>query len=352
MTVLRPAERADIGALQAMVGRSSELLIGMSSLVPDPEHVEARVEKSLSAFETEPGSPGEESYLFVLDAGGEVCGMSGIIAAVGLTEPFWSYRVGTIVKSSRELGIYKRHPVLFLTNDYTGAAELCSLFLDAAYRRTDSGRLLSLGRMLFLADHSDRFSERIIAEMRGVIDDEGSSPFWMGLGVHFFDLPFGEADDIYGRGNKEFIAELMPHHPVFVELLPQAAQAAIGKVHERTRPAVRMLEAEGLRYEGYIDIFDGGPTVSAPVASLRAVSESLVCRVEMETGSPPDDAIGLLASAGLLQDYRCVSVAGIEPDPDDPVVRIPPAACDLLRVEAGDMVRAVPVRPPEGRARG
>ena len=307
-----------------MVERSSELLTGMSSLVPDPGHVEARVEGSLAAFASQQQVPGEESYLFVLDHDGDVWGMSGIIAAVGLSEPFWSYRVGSLVNSSRELGIYKSHPILFLTNDYTGAAELCSLFLDPTHRGTNAGRLLSLGRMLFLAEHPDRFAERIIAEMRGVIDENGRSPLWRGLGIHFFDLPFGEADDIFGRGNKQFIAELMPQHPVYIDLLPETAQAVIGQVHERTRPALRMLESEGLRYEGYVDIFDGGPTVAAPVDALRTVAESVVCPVEPD-GAPPadgaaEDAVGLLVSAGRLASYRCLAIEGPEPDPDAPRV--------------------------------
>ena len=355
MTVLRPVERADIPALQAMVERSSELLTGMSSLVPDPEHIEARVEGSIAAFGATPESPGEESYLFVLDHDGDVWGMSGIIAAVGLTEPFWSYRVGTLVNSSRELGIYKSHPILFLTNDYTGAAELCSLFLDPSRRGSNAGRLLSLGRLLFLAEHPDRFAERVIAEMRGVIDENGRSPLWRGLGIHFFDLPFGEADDIFGRGNKQFIAELMPQHPVYIDLLPEPAQAVIGQVHERTRPALRMLESEGLRYEGYVDIFDGGPTVAAPVDALRTVAESLVCTVTEpgSPGAPPgDDPVGLLVGTGRLERHRCSAVQGVEPDPEHPVVELAGPERDRLQVDPGDAVRVATIRPGEGRARG
>ncbi len=355
MTVLRPVERADIPALQAMVERSSELLTGMSSLVPDPGHVEAQRRGIDRRVRLRPRIPGEESYLFVLDHDGGIWGMSGIIAAVGLSEPFWSYRVGSLVNSSRELGIYKSHPILFLTNDYTGAAELCSLFLDPSRRGANAGRLLSLGRMLFLAEHPDRFAERVIAEMRGVIDENGRSPLWRGLGIHFFDLPFGEADDIFGRGNKQFIAELMPQHPVYIDLLPESAQAVIGQVHERTRPALRMLESEGLRYEGYVDIFDGGPTVAAPVDALRTVAESLVCTVA-EPGSagdaPGDDPVGLLVGTGRLEGYRCGAVEGPEPDPEHPVIELAGPQRDRLRIDVGDEVRVATIRPGEGRARG
>ena len=281
VTVLRPVERADIPALQAH-GRAKQRAADRYVQPRARPRVRRSPGRRIASprSPSEPETPGEESYLFVLDHQGDVWGMSGIIAAVGLTEPFWSYRVGSLVNSSRELGIYKSHPILFLTNDYTGTAELCSLFLDPSHRGANAGRLLSLGRMLFLAEHPDRFAERVIAEMRGVIDENGRSPLWRGLGIHFFDLPFGEADDIFGRGNKQFIAELMPQHPVYIDLLPKKAQAVIGQVHERTRPALRMLESEGLRYEGYVDIFDGGPTVAAPVDALRTVAESVECTVD------------------------------------------------------------------------
>ena len=53
----------------------------------------------------------------------------------------------------------------------------------------------------------------------------------------------------------------MPRHPVYVNLLPPSARDAIGAVHADTAPARAMLEQEGFRYEGYVDIFDAGPTV-------------------------------------------------------------------------------------------
>jgi arginine N-succinyltransferase len=56
------------------------------------------------------------------------------------------------------------------------------------------------------------------------------------------------------------VAELMPRHPVYVNLLPER-RAAIGEVHDDTQPARVLLEQEGFRYEGYVDIFDAGPTL-------------------------------------------------------------------------------------------
>jgi arginine N-succinyltransferase len=118
------------------------------------------------------------------------------------------------------------------------------------------------------------FGKTVVAEMRGVSDADGRSPFWEGLGRHFFSIDFAEADYLTGVGQKAFVAELMPKHPVYVDFLPADAQAVIGKTHDNTRPAVAMLESEGFRYEGYVDIFDAGPTVQAYTSEIRAVKES------------------------------------------------------------------------------
>src|SRR5262249_36368790 len=144
---------------------------------------------------------------------------------------------------------------LFLTNDLTGAAELCSLFLQGEYRRDNNGSLLSKSRFLFMAEFPERFNPRVIAEMRGVSDEQGRSPFWEALGRHFFKMEFSEADYLSGIGQKSFIAELMPQHPVYTAFLDDEARAVIGQVHENTKPALAMLAGEGFRYNGYVDIF-------------------------------------------------------------------------------------------------
>ena len=101
----------------------------------------------------------------------------------------------------------------------------------------------------------------IIAEMRGVSDEEGHSPFWQWLQEHFFTIDFPTADHLIGIGNKVFISELMPKHPIYANLLGKEAQEVIGQVHEKTKPALKLLEKEGFEHRGYVDLFDAGPTV-------------------------------------------------------------------------------------------
>ncbi len=48
-----------------------------------------------------------------------------------------------------------------------------------------------------MAEHIERFNHTVIAEMRGVSDDKGSSPFWQWLEEHFFSMDFPTADYLW-----------------------------------------------------------------------------------------------------------------------------------------------------------
>jgi arginine N-succinyltransferase len=178
------------------------------------------------------------------------------------------------VHCSKELNVFSRMDTLYLSNDLTGCAELCSLFLHPDYRHGINGKLLSKSRFMFMAQFPHLFPEHVIAEMRGFQRSDGRSPFWDSLGNHFFKMEFSRADDLTSLGKKSFIAELMPRHPLYVAYLPAEAQQVIGHVHSDTEPARRLLEQEGMHYEGYVDIFDAGPVLQARVSELRALRDS------------------------------------------------------------------------------
>ena len=260
MFYIRPIARDDLPAIFALSERTGA---GLTSLPANRERLARRIERSLASFAGE-ADLADACYVFVLVDGASadrVVGISAIEAAVGLREPWYNYHVGTLVHASRQLGVYTAAPTLFLANDHTGHTELCSLFLDQAYRHGKNGVLLAKCRLLFIAEFASRFAAKVIAELRGRLDEAGRSPFWEGLGRHFFAMEYSTADYLTGVGQKSFVAELMPKHPVYVNLLPADARDAVGAVHRDTAPARAMLEQEGFRYEGYVDIFDAGPTV-------------------------------------------------------------------------------------------
>ena len=197
-------------------------------------------------------------------------------------------------------------------------------------------RLAVIGAGPVGIEFAQLFAPKIIAELRGRLEPDGTSPFWEGLGRHFFAMEYSTADYLTGLGQKSFIAELMPRHPVYVDLLPLAAREAIGAVHADTAPARAMLEQEGFRYEGYVDIFDGGPTMTARTDDVRSVREArpgTVTSVNLDIG---DRA---LLATGTLGTFRAAfGMRDIHPDGS---VEIDHRSAALLGVSTGDEVWSV-----------
>jgi arginine N-succinyltransferase len=348
---IRPIARDDLGSVLALSERTGT---GLTTLPANRERLASRIERSLASF-AGTAERGDACYMFVLvdgaagNGGGasdRVVGISAIEAAVGLKEPWYNYHVGTLVHASRALSVYTVAPTLFLANDHTGHTELCSLFLDHGFRHGKNGVLLAKSRLLFIAEFAERFAPKIIAELRGRLTPEGKSPFWEGLGRHFFAMEYSTADYLTGMGQKSFIAELMPKHPVYVQLLPADAREAIGAVHADTVPARTMLEQEGFRYEGYVDIFDAGPTVECFRDNIHAVRQSQVLQVTLEEEDPvpdslTDDILWLVANRSF-QDFRALVASAPSHSDRFPLKAYAAAA---LGVSEGDTVRVVQLAP-------
>jgi arginine N-succinyltransferase len=290
MIVIRPILESDYDALHHIAVESGH---GFTSLPVNEELLKQRIAHAQDSFRKSVSHPGNEGYFFVMEdtTTGEVVGTSAIEAAVGLDDAFYHYHLGKVVHSSRELNVYNTVETLSLCNDYTGASEICTLFLRESHRKDNNGRFLSRVRFLFIAEHIERFAETVIAEMRGVSDENGRSPFWDWLEEHFFSVDFPTADYLTGIGKKEFIAELMPKYPIYVSLLSKDAQKVINQVHSKTVPALRLLEAEGFSKRGYVDIFDAGPTVEAKTKDVRSVKDSMRCQVIIGDVSTTDNFI-------------------------------------------------------------
>jgi arginine N-succinyltransferase len=333
--VIRPAEVSDLESFDSLIAQARA---GITSLAIDQNTLRERIDQSLASFAKPVTEPGDERYFFALADGdsGDVAGMCAVRAAVGLKEAFYSYRVGTVVHASKELGVHRKLPALYLSNDYTGCTELTSLFLGRDHRGKRLGALLSKSRLLFIAQFPERFADKVIAEIRGVSDAAGRSPFWDGLGQHFFAMDFPTADHLVGAGNKSFIAELMPKHPVYVLFLPIEAQEAIGQPHENSRQALRLLEEEGFHYESYVDIFDAGPTVECRRDQIRAVRESRLLRADVGSvqGAPKTCVVGNTR----LRDFRCC-LGSVGLDADRAV--IDPRTATALSISEGEPVRVL-----------
>ena len=339
MKIIRPIRRADLAALVHMAETAGA---GFTSLPPVPEYLAQKIELSEQSFKADVTQAGHERYMFVMeetDRGASNFGIGAccaVEAACGLDEAFYNYRVGLAVHASRELGIYNSVPTLYLSNDLTGTSVLCSLFMKPDFRGAGSGKLLSKCRFLFMANFPGRFAAKVIAEMRGVSNEKGHSPFWEGLGRHFFTVDYERAEHIVGTGNKAFIAELMPPHPIYTVLLPQAARDVMGKVHPQTAPALHLLEQEGFRYQGYIDIFDGGPSVEARLVDIRSVQRSRLLPVRCGMVAP-GGATQLVANT-QLDNFRC-AIAELAVSDDH--LTLSTELAEALGIADGEMARVV-----------
>lgn len=333
--IVRPVRSAD---LPALIDLARSTGAGLTTLPANEERLAQRVGWAEKAFRGE-AERADADYLFVLeDDAGKVVGISAVAGAVGLREPWYNYRVGLTVTASQELEIHRQIPTLFMANDLTGNSELCSLFLHADHRSGLNGRLLSKSRFLFIAEFRELFGGKVIAEMRGMSDESGRSPFWESLGRHFFKMEFSQADYLTGVGNKAFIAELMPKFPLYTCFLSEDARAVIGRVHPDTEPALAMLKAEGFSYQGYVDIFDAGPAIEAETAKIRAVRDSQ--QLVLAIGTPGDDAVPYLVHNRKCYDCR-ITAAPARVAAGTLVVA--PQTAKRLRLSAGDLVRAVPL---------
>ncbi|MGV8898093.1 MAG: arginine N-succinyltransferase [Burkholderiaceae bacterium] len=337
MLVVRAVNASD---LDGMLELASQVGSGMTTLKPDRKMLGQRLEIACASF-AEQIVPTQRDYVFVMEdtRSGRLAGICAIKSAVGLEEPFYNYRIGTLVHSSRELGVFSKMETLYLTNDLTGATELCSLFLHPDYRGGTNGKLLSKSRLLFIAQFPHLFNAKVIAEMRGFQNAEGNSPFYESLGRHFFKMDFDHVDDLTSIGKKSFIAELMPRYPLYVDYLPAEAQEVIGRVHVATAPARRLLEQEGMYYEGYVDIFDAGPVLQARVSALRALRESALAIIEPAAENVAEVATDpALVSNTVLSDFRTIVV---QSQPQSSHVALFASERELLACAVGDPVRSM-----------
>ena len=340
MLIVRKVKEADLEPLYDLIGQAE---LGLTSLAISKQKLRSRIERSVFAFSRDVAMPEGEPYVFVMEepASGRLVGTAAIYSKVGGFEPFYSYRIKTSAHESSELDVHKKIRVLHLNAEHNGPTEIGSLFLAPDYWGQGHGRLLSLTRFLFMAQFPERFEREVIAEMRGVVEPDGRSPFWSALGSHFFQIDFPRAETLTSQ-SKKFIADLMPKHPIYIPLLPQEAQDVIGCVHRNTKPAKAMLEKEGFEFREFVDIFDGGPTLHCERSGIRSVRDSRSGPVSEIISNHPEPDDWVIANAEL--DFR--SCRGAVTWNESGAV-IDQATAVGLNLKLGDLLRTIEVRPSQ-----
>ena len=339
MLVVRSVQESDVDPLFELVQQSE---LGLTTLKISHDEMAARIEKSLFSFRQKAAKPAGQPYVFVMEdlALGKIVGTSAIYSKVGGFEPFYSYQIKTSVHESKDLGVHKEVDVLHLLEEHDGPSEIGSLFLDPNYWGKGHGRMLSIARFLFMAEFPNRFESEVIAELRGVVNEDGKSPLWTALGSNFFQMDYPKAETLTSL-SKKFIADLMPRFPIYIPLLPQFAQEVIGKVHRNTEPAKAVLEKEGFGFQDRVDIFDGGPTLHCELEKIRAVSDSQHGIVESIEESTSGSVEHLICNSRL--DFR-VAMGKILWS-ENGTATIDEVTALRLDLKVGDNVRSVSLKP-------
>lgn len=314
MHLVRPATTRDLDSLYALAMKSS---LGLTNLPKD----KALLSKMLS-------EAGNELYIFCLErvADQKILGTSMIRAKCPDVTP---------------LPYFLRYPekgfdLLHLTFETEGITELCGLFIDSEARKGGLGHLLSISRLLFIADHLKKFNTKIFAEIRGFVEENGNCPFWDGLMLPFFKLPFKEGVNFYIKDLASFNQKI-PSFPIYYDLLPEETRKYIGVIHPKSVPAINMLEKEGFQMTPLIHPLDGGPRVEGLVGSLHGIQESQVIRIgSIQPNEGPIHLIattvnGFKTTLGKLTLHKGEAI-------------IEPETAKLLQLGVGALCRTLPLR--------
>lgn len=340
MILVRPVDTTDI---EQLFNLAKKVGPGMTTFPADKKVLLEKIAASKKAFSINTIADNENSFLMVLenDKTKAIMGTAGVYSNIGKKVPFYTFQILSRFKHSYGLNSRVPSKTLHVVNEFTGDTEVGTLILDPDYRGGGFGKLLSKSRYLLIAQFRKIFGLRLIAELRGWSDENSISPFWEAVGKHFFDgMSYDHADYLCATTNNQFIADLMPEYPIYVDLLPKKAQSVIGKPHNVGFPALNMLLKEGFRYENFVDIFDAGPTVHAYIDNVETVNKSVEKKVVYRESACLDAQEYLVCTSSIEKFRVCqMSVGFLSNDR----VALKKSIADNLHIKEGDTVRLYPL---------
>ncbi|GIK50869.1 MAG: arginine N-succinyltransferase [Hyphomonadaceae bacterium] len=306
---------------------------GFTSLMLDDNALAEKLALSQHSFESSADAAGAERYFLALEdiETSQLAGCAGVKATIGETPPFFNFRIITEAQSSAAANRRFDLGVLIGVNDFTGCTEVGSLFVRPEHRAGGIGRALAQSRYMLMATQPARFRSRVVSELRGVVSPEGVSPLWEAVGRHFFRMDFSEADRLSAATDNQFILDLMPQHPIYIDLLPQEAQSVIGQCHKDGEGARRLLEWEGFSFSNVVDIFDGGPLMSAPRDQIRTRREAR--RVKLAVAASAEHGRRALVATPRIAGFRCAPARAALADG---AAHVDASVLAALKLEAGE----------------
>lgn len=336
--LIRPITLRDLDPLHQIAVESGP---GFTSLMPDRDALAQKIEHSMKSFERHADISTNEHYLFVLEDehSHEIMGTTGIQASVGLDRPLHHFKLDRTTGPN-----HHSHETLTRCEHYPGCSEICSLYLRPNYRQANAGKLLSRVRFLFMALHRERFADTVIAEMRGVSDAYGHSPFWSWLRHQVVDLDFSTVTQLSAQSDARLLEQLVPPGPFDIADMTIEAQAVIGQVHPDTRPALHLLKQEGFRHRGLVDLFDAGPTIECPRDAIASVRNSgFFHAAPGGTGMANTSGSPLIVANGQCSGFRATIIDSLPEQAEPDQLPLPAGIQRTLALNGGDLMCALPL---------
>lgn len=289
--VIRPVKMRDLDALYGLTTLSTG---GLTSLQSDKDFLARYIARSEDSFAGALPIDAAHKFLLVLEIGEAVIGCAAVKTKIGYDggAPFINFDLSADGK------------FLTASDRFAGATEVGSLFLHPDYRKDGYGRYLAKSRYLLIASQPDRFSQTIIAELRGV-SGHGRAPFYDAVFKARLGKTFLDADNLYATTQAKALATITPDNPIHTDNLPPQAAQAMGVPHPSGLGALTLLHREGFCDSRTIDLFDGGPIVAAYREKIATITQSQTGQVSADDALEGDAPLCLIAMEDL-QNFRAV----------------------------------------------
>ena len=308
MILFRSVQSNDIKPLKALA-KASDLFV--STLLEDPLYLSNKIERSQSSFMQNVVAPSDESYLFVLeDSGtGQLIGTGGINALAGNKAPFYSFRHDIKIHSSHELNVHNRVYALTLNHDLSDHSQLCSFYITPELADSDYSSLITLSRLIYMVLSAERFAKQWMVVLPGVVDQQGNAPFWDHVGRKFLGIDYKQVEYYNSTHEKTFIAEMMPYHPLYIALMNEQAQKAIGLVDHDVQAECSLLNEQGFKLGKYVGIFDAGAILTSSSDSITLADK--IMPISLQVNHTTQSTQSFLVAIKEKNDFKSCLLNGV-----------------------------------------
>ena len=289
---IRSCKYSDLNDLLAL---SKSIGEGMTSMPQTSLGWRRKIAQAEASFA---GQPDAGSYFLVLEdvANGKIIGTTAVYTGVGEKRPLFVYRHD------------KQKQSLFLESALSGASEIGSLFLSPTARVKGLGRALSQARFLMMATFPQLFSATVMATCRGWLDNNDESPVWQHVGQRHHNINFKEVVERTAQHGNEWLAKKLPSH-ISLKNLSSEALSLLGEPHSQSAPAQTILREENFVKSDFIDLADGGPTLTCQPTKIKSYQASVTTQLRRANRPLQGEDMYMIA-CGSLQNFEIILCRG------------------------------------------